>query len=308
MIFLGIDGGGSKTSCVIGDDNSVLGSGTSGGSNVIRVGERRARESLGSAIRQACAAANISTSRIERTCVGIAGGALPEIAGVVRRLLSELVGGEIEVMGDMVTAMQSAFGSGPGVIVIAGTGSIAYGRNPKGEIARAGGWGFAISDEGSGHWIGRSAVAVCMRAYDEARADGSRVLLESIMKSWDVTTREQMVVAANKAPSVSTAPDFAALLPAVLSAADAGDVTARAVLDQAGVELAALAKIVIGRIFGDVGAVPVAVAGGVFVNCEVIRQVFYDRLRAKHPQVVVNKTPVHPAMGALDLARRAPQP
>jgi len=151
-------------------------------------------------------------------------------------------------------------------------------------------------------------VAVCMRAYDEARADGSRVLLESIMKSWDVTTREQMVVAANKAPSVSTAPDFAALLPAVLSAADAGDVTARAVLDQAGVELAALAKIVIGRIFGDVGAVPVAVAGGVFVNCEVIRQVFYDRLRAKHPQVVVNKTPVHPAMGALDLARRAPQP
>jgi N-acetylglucosamine kinase-like BadF-type ATPase len=147
-----------------------------------------------------------------------------------------------------------------------------------------------------------------MRAYDEARADGSRVLLESIMKSWDVTTREQMVVAANKAPSVSTAPDFAALLPAVLSAAVAGDVTARAVLDQAGVELAALAKIVIGRIFGDVGAVPVAVAGGVFVNCEVIRQVFYDRLRAEHPQVVVNKTPVHPAMGALDLARRAPQP
>jgi glucosamine kinase len=119
------------------------------------------------------------------------------------------------------------------------------------------------------------------------------------MKSWGATTREQVVVAANAAPS----PDFAALLPAVLSAADAGDVTARAVLTQAGVELASLAKIVIGRLFGNAGAVPVAVSGGVFCNCEVIRQVFYDRLRAACPQVLPNATLVDPAMGALDLAR-----
>jgi glucosamine kinase len=297
-IFLGIDGGGSKTSCVVGDESSVLGAGTSAGSNVFRVGERQARESLGAAIREACAAANVSPARIERTCVGIAGGARPEIAEVVGRLLSEFVSGEIEVVGDMEIAMEAAFGSGPGVIVISGTGSIAYGRNSKGEVARAGGWGFAISDEGSGHWIGRAAVAACMRAYDEREQAG--LLLESIMKSWGVTTREQLVVAANAVPS----PDFAALMPAVLSAADAGDATASAVLTQAGVELAALAKIVIGRLFGDVGTVPVALSGGVFCNCGLVRQVFYDRLRAEYPQVLPSNAMINPAQGALELARK----
>jgi glucosamine kinase len=298
--FLGIDGGGSKTTCVAGDENSLLGTGTSSGSNVVRVGERQARESLGAAIRQACAAAKVTPAEIERTCVGIAGGARPEIAAVVRGLLSEFVSGEIAVVGDMVIALEAAFGSGPGVVVIAGTGSIAYGRNSKGQVARAGGWGFAISDEGSGHWIGRAAVASSMRAYDEAGTENTSALLEGIMKSWGVMTREQVVVAANAVPP----PDFAALPPVVLAAMDAGDATARTVLIQAGVELATLAKIVIGRLFRNAETVQVGVSGGVFRNCEVICQVFYDRLRAEYPQVLPNATLVNPAMGALDLARK----
>jgi len=297
-IFLGIDGGGSKTSCVIGDESSVLGTGTSAGSNVVRVGERQARQSLGAAIRQACAAAGVSPARIERTCVGIAGGARPEIAAIVQRLLNDFVSGDIEVVGDMEIAMEAAFGCEPGVIVIAGTGSIAYGRNSKGQTARAGGWGFAISDEGSGHWIGRSAVAASMRAYDQAESTGA--LLASIMKSWGVTRREQLVVTANGSPR----PDFAALLPAVLSAAGADDATARNVLTQAGVELAALAKIVIERIFGKGGTLSVAVSGGVFSNCEMIRQVFYETVLAEYPNVLPSQTFVDPANGALALARR----
>jgi len=98
------------------------------------------------------------------------------------------------------------------------------------------------------------------------------------------------------------------LLPAVLSAAATGDATAQAVLNQAGVELATLAKIVIGRIFSNADAVPVAVSGGVFCNCETVRQVFYDRLRGEYPQVIPNVTLVDPAMGALDLARKRGRP
>ena len=301
-IYLGIDGGGSKTACVIGDENSVLGKGTSAGSNVVRVGERKARASLGTAIRQACAAAGIAPAQIERTCVGIAGGARSEIAETVRRLLSEFVSGEVEVVGDMVIAMEAAFASRPGVIVIAGTGSIAYGRNAKGETARAGGWGFAISDEGSGHWIGRSAVAASMRAYDESET--ANVLLTSIMKFWNAPTREQLVLTANGSPS----PDFAALLPTVLSASDAGDATAGSVLTQAGVELATLAKIVISRMFAKDETVPVAVSGGVFCNCDLVRRVFYDRLRAAYPHISPNPNLVDSAMGALDLARRRARP
>ncbi len=297
-IFLGIDGGGSKTTCVIGDEHSLLSTGTSAGSNVVRVGECQARETMGAAVRQACAAANISPGQIDRTCVGIAGGARSETAAVVRRLLSEFISGEIEIVGDMVIALGAAFGSGPGVIVIAGTGSIAYGRNSKGEIARAGGWGFAVSDEGSGHWIGRSAVAASLRAYDQAGHKSTSVMLEGIMKFWGVSLVEQLIVMANSTPN------FAALSPTVLSATEAGDDVARNVLTQAGSELAALAGIVVDRIFGTDESVPVAVSGGVFHDCALVREIFDKRIHDAYPQASLNNAVIDPVSGALALARK----
>lgn len=297
-IFLGIDGGGSKTTCVIGDENSVLGTGKSAGSNVVRVGETQARKSLGIAIRAACAEAKIIPTQIKKTCVGIAGGARPEIANVVRRVLLELVGGEIEIVGDQVIAMEAAFGDGPGVIVIAGTGSIAYGRNAKGELARAGGWGFAISDEGSGHWIGRAAVKACLRIYDQAGHERTSPLLEGIMRFWGVTLVEQLVVMANSAP------DFSALLPTVLSATEAGDDVARDVLTQAGSELAAMAGIVIDRIFGTGESQPVAVSGGVFYNSLLVREIFDRSIRHAYPQASLKNEAIDPVSGALALARK----
>ena len=297
-IFLGIDGGGSQTSCSIGDEFSVLGSGCGAGSNVLRVGETQAGKSIASAISQACTAAKVTPQQIKRTCIGIAGGARPETTDIVRRILAELVSGEIEVVGDMVIAMEAASGSSPGVIVIAGTGSIAYGRNAAGQTARAGGWGFAISDEGSGHWIGRAAVAAAMRAFDEGQNSG---LLESVMKACGANTREQMIVVSNASPQ----PDFAALFPAVLAAADAGDPSAHDILARAGVELATLGKIVISRLFADAERAPVAMSGGVFRNSVLVRQVFYNRLRLECPTAAVNVDVVDPVKGALELARRA---
>jgi glucosamine kinase len=297
-IFLGIDGGGSQTACAIGDETSLLGSGSGDGSNVIRVGEAQARKSLASAIHQGCAAAKITPKQIKRTCIGVAGGARPETTETVRRILSELVSGEIEVVGDMVIAMEAASDGGPGVVVIAGTGSIAYGRNAAGQMARAGGWGFAISDEGSGHWIGRAAVTTVMRVCDEGQNGG---LLENIMKVWGVITREQMIVVSNASPP----PDFAGLFPAVLAAADAGDPSAHDILARAGVELATLARIVISRLFADADTARVAMSGGVFRNSALVRQVFYNRLRLECPNAVVNLNLVDPVKGALELARRA---
>jgi len=301
-IFLGIDGGGTKTSCVIGDETSALGSGTAGGSNVVRLGEAKAREALADAIGRACAAANIKPAQIERTCVGLAGAGRPEISNLVRRILTELVGGEIEVVGDMVIALQAAFGSGPGVMVIAGTGSMAYGRDALGSTLRAGGWGFSVFDEGSGHWIGRSAVASIMRDYDETGEENS-VLMGNIKKFWGLTSREQLVLAANASPS----PDFAALLPAVLSAADSGDAIAQSVLTQAGAELARLAKIVIRRLFPDGDKVPVAMTGSVFNHCALVRQVFYNSLRSEYPNCPVNPSMIEAVRGALELARKGPR-
>jgi len=300
-IFLGIDGGGSKTTCAIGDERTVLGTAIASGSNIVRVGETQAAESLAAAVRQACASAGVSPKQVSRTCVGVAGAARPEIAEVIRRILSHLVSGEIEVVGDMVIATEAAQGGGPGVVVIAGTGSIAYGRNGAGQTARAGGWGFAISDEGSGHWIGRTAVAAAMRAYDEDRTTN---LLDGMMRLWGVTSREQMILAANAVPP----PNFAALLPAVLAAADASDPAAHDVLAQAGVELATLAKIVIARLFPDPRKVPVAMSGGVFRNSTLVRRVFYNNLCLQYPDVVVNTAVIDPVKGALELARKGSHP
>jgi glucosamine kinase len=298
-IFLGIDGGGSKTSCLIGDEHSVLGSGVATGSNVVRVGENRAKEALASAIQRACAAAKITPSQIDRTSIGVAGAARPEVSEIVRRMLAEMVSGRIEVVGDMVIALEAAFGSGPGVIVIAGTGSIAYGRNSKGETARAGGWGFAVSDEGSGHWIGRAAVSAALRARDEGEEPRAR-LFENILEFWHLENHEQLVLAANAAPQ----PDFAALFPAALAAAESGDAAALAVLSQAGEELANLAKTVMRRIFRNTKGVPVAMSGGVFENSALVRQVFYNSLQAEHSQILLNETVVDPVRGALERARR----
>ena len=197
-------------------------------------------------------------------------------------------------------ALEAAFGSGPGVIVIAGTGSIAYGRNRDGQTARAGGWGFAISDEGSGHWIGRAAVAAALRAWDENQGENA-ALLASVMKSWCLESRESLVLAANATPS----PDFAALFPAVLASADSGDRSARDVLAQASSHLAELAGIVVRRLFPDSGTVPAAMSGGVFSSSAQVRQIFYNRLRSEHPDVALNPSVMEPVRGALELARRA---
>ena len=302
--YLGIDGGGSKTKCIVGDESAVLAMSVSGPSNIVRVGEARSREALHQVIRQTCDAAKIDPRQVKRACIGASGAGREEIAGIVRKILGEVIAGEIEVVGDMQIALQTALGDGPGVIVIAGTGSIAYGRDAQGKTARAGGWGFAVSDEGSAHWIGREAVAALLRAADRS-ANGntaplSSVLFNEIRSVWRVESFEELARKANSHP------DFPALLPAVLAAHGAADEMAQPILAQAGRELARLAGVVLGHLFPERDAVvPMAMVGGVFRHAPVIREVFYNVVRAAHPSVLLNPAVLEPVHGALQMARGA---
>jgi N-acetylglucosamine kinase-like BadF-type ATPase len=312
--YLGIDGGGTKTTCVVGDESSLLARATSGPSNIVRVGESSARESLHQCVRQACAAAGITPSQIAHTCVGGAGAARPELAASVRGALVEILSTSIDVVGDMHIALEAAFGAGPGVIVIAGTGSIAYGRDAEGNTARAGGWGFAISDEGSAHWIGRAAVSAALRAADQIENDKTdrnrsqkshteestqTPLIAALLKAWDVTTIADLARLANSMPP----PDFAALFPAVLASAD--DLSTQ-ILARAAGELAQLAAMVVRRLFAEAisGSVPVAMIGGVFRHAQLVREIFYNELRRIDARVEINPNVVEPVEGALHLARR----
>jgi len=274
---------------------------TAGPSNIVRVGEAQARESLERCVRQACAAAGISLEQVTRTCVGGSGAGRPEFAAVVREIVADMVSTPVDVVGDMQIALEAAFGAGPGVIVIAGTGSIAYGRDRAGKTLRAGGWGFAIGDEGSAHWIGRSAVSAILRASERESVDGgSRLLAEDLFKAWGVTSLSDLARAANSIPP----PDFAALFPAVAASQDE---VARQVLRSAGRELADVAATVTRRLFtgNEAAPVPVAMTGGVFRHAAIVREVFYNELGCLDARVEVNPQVVDPVEGALQMARRA---
>jgi len=302
--FLGIDGGGTKTTCAVGDESQLLAAATAGPSNVVRVGEGKARESLHQCVRQACAAAGIVPEEVSRTCVGGSGAGQPELAEIVRSLLAEILPTPVDVVGDMQIALEAAFDSGPGVVVIAGTGSIAYGRDRQGGIARAGGWGFAIGDEGSAHWIGRAAVSAVLRAADLTEGGvtcgASSAIVASLFKAWGVASIADLARAANSIPP----PDFAVLFPAIASSSDE---LAAKVLTKAGGELAETAAVVVRRLFEKdrCGVVPVAMTGGVFRHAPLVRQIFYNELRARDPRVDVNPQVVEPVEGALRMARRA---
>jgi len=306
--YLGIDGGGTKTRCALADETTVVSHAMSGGSNVVRLGEQEARQSLHTAIRQVCTTAKIAPSQIGAICIGAAGAARPEITAKVvsifRELISEIPLEKIEVVGDSVIALEAAFGTGPGVIAIAGTGSIVYGRDANGRTARAGGWGFAISDEGSGHWIGQRAIAAVMHAHDQGV---ETALARLILQAWKMSTLDDLVQRANATPS----PDFPRLLHIVLKAADGEDAVAGELLAEAGAKLAALAAIVIRRIAPEADAaapvparLPLAMTGSVFRQSPLVRQIFYNTLQKNFPGIDVRSNLVEPVEGAVARARR----
>lgn len=298
--FLGIDGGGTKTRCVLADETTVIAKSMTGGCSVIRHGEQQAQEALRIGIEQVCTAAKISPERISSICIGVTGAARPEIAGKIHRILSEMVPGlatsKIEVVGDNVIALEAAFGSGPGVIAIAGTGSIVYGRDADGKTIRAGGWGFAISDEGSGHWIGRRAVSAILLARDQG---GETMLEPLVLQAWKLAGIDELVQQANSTPP----PDFPRLFPIVLRAAEDGDDAARRLLSEGGAELARLAAIVLHRL-APADRLAIATTGSVFRQSPEVRRVFYNTLQAGFPGIDVRQDFVDPVEGALARARR----
>lgn len=207
----------------------------------------------------------------------------------------------------MEIALAAAFGAGPGVIVIAGTGSIAYGRNAQGQTARAGGWGFAVSDEGSAHWIGRSAVSSLLRSIDRralprpASDEAAALpLYRDMLAGWGIGSFDEFLRHAN-----STS-DFSALFPAVLKAAESGDSSAAGVLKAAGDVLADLALEVAQRLFPDgQSRIPAAVAGGVFAHSRVVRDMFCTRAGKLAARMQIKPGVVEPVRGALEMARNA---
>lgn len=294
-LYLGIDVGGTKTESAVSNGAELLGQATCGSSKIARVGEEQARNNLREAILKSCEAAHVSPQAINHVCIGMTGASIASAVSWAERVIHELVPGEVKVIGDHIIAHRAAFGAMPGVLVIAGTGSIAYGRNENGESARAGGWGPMVSDEGSAFWIGREAVSAALREHDLARSNG---LLSTITECWSVASPEEVVRIVNTDPAAH----FAELAAAVCEAAEKDDTTAQAIIIRAGKELAALAGAVIRRLWPADAVVRVAMAGGVLQGSGLIRRAFQHAIQADHPNAALSFAYVRPVLGALAFA------
>jgi N-acetylglucosamine kinase-like BadF-type ATPase len=293
-LYLGIDAGGTKTDSAVSNGAELLGQATGTSCKLARVGQEKARQVLQEVIRRACESARVLARDIQHVCIGMAGASLPEAVTWAQETIREAIpGATIYVAGDHVIAHRAAFGTSHGVLVVSGTGSIAFGRNQNGETARAGGWGPSVSDEGSAFWVGREAVSAALHAYDLGRTNS---LLPLIANCWSVAP-EEVVRMANAAE-----PRFAELAAAVATEAENGDATARDIAERAGQELAHLADAVIKRLWPSGGVVPVALAGGVLQGSAVVRQSFKDAMRNLAPDAAVSFTFVRPVTGALEIA------
>lgn len=268
-LFLGVDGGQSSTTAVIGDETGrLLGSGTAGPCNHAGADEgrtrleRAVRESLG----RACAAAGLDAANVgfECACFGMSGG--PDDK---RSILGHLVRtGRLIVTTDAEIALSGAVEAGQGIIVIAGTGSMALGRRNPGKLARAGGWGYVFGDEGSAFDIVRQAARAALRM-DEGWGPAT-ALRRALLGATGSRDSNQML---HRFYTPEWPRDrVAALAPLVDAAASEADPIALEILNAAAHQLAMLAGSVRAQLWNSGEPVEVAYSGGVYRSSRLMER------------------------------------
>ena len=300
--FVALDGGGTKTECWVADDSRVLGQSSGPTVKIMNVGEAAATERLRGIVREALGAAGVQGDKVARTCFGLAGTSSGEVRRWAEDTLRELVSGGIVIAGDEEIALDAAFHGGPGVLVIAGTGSHVIGRCSDGTRVSAGGWGPVLGDEGSGNWIGLEAIRACLRAQDRGV---DSCMVREIQQEWSLDDLGALIAMANRRER----PDFAGLTKIVAACASSGDALAQGVLEHAGQELAEQVSLVISKMRAAECAAEdarrVAFTGSVLSNIPRVLQAMEERLHSTLPDLTVDTTAVQSLEGALWRARNA---
>jgi N-acetylglucosamine kinase-like BadF-type ATPase len=296
--YLGVDGGGTATrAVVVSAGGKVLAVGEAGPSNPVTVGAdvalARILEAVGGASEK-CGVDRFKASRL-----GVAGTDRSRLRDKILAGLPRSYG-DAAVTSDAAAALAGATGCRPGLVVIAGTGSIAYGENRQGLKARAGGWGWKLGDEGSGYTIGRNAIVAALRAHN-GRASPT-ALSELILNHLGLNAMEEIVdwmYAPGREPR-----DVAYLVPLVREAEAEGDEAAKLVMAEAGAELGHVANAVIRRL-GLTGEFPLALSGGVFKQPSVYIMAFEEVVRREAPNCALMRPRMPPVLGAALLAMKS---
>ena len=298
--YLGVDGGQSSTVALVADETGqIIGVGRDGPCNHVSGGEARHKfiRVIGKCLQQACREAAIDYDKVvfESVCLGFSGGAEDKDTYSRELIRSK----KYKITHDAEIALSGATGGEPGIIVIAGTGSMAFGRNAKGMFARAGGWGYVFGDEGGGFDIARQALRAALR-FEEGwgePTDLHRLLLEATGSSDANGLLHRFYASEISRQQIATLSEL------VAQAAEQGDEIAAAILRQAANELTSYVEGVHRHLFESREAVPVAYIGGAF-RSKRLRNWFGEMVGER---LLVEPTPplMNPAAGALLDALRA---
>jgi N-acetylglucosamine kinase-like BadF-type ATPase len=294
---LGIDVGGTKTVCLLGDERGqILASARGPGANLQAAGELGLEKVLHQVMEETLGHEDGAPSAV---CLGIAGVDRPEDKSIVHGIMSRIASkARILVVNDALIALRAAVADGGGIVIVSGTGSIAYGCDRHGRAARAGGWGYVLGDEGSGYWIGRLAMRAIVR---EADGRGARTrLTRRVLAHFGVDRPDDLlhtVYREHFEPSV-----IAGLAADVQQAHDEADAAATAILARGAEELVAAAASVVTQLGLKDDEFTIVLSGGMFKAAPWLRDEVTRLLPAVAPRSHVVHLQVEPALGAVRLA------
>jgi len=303
--FLGIDGGGTRTAAWLADgDGKFLARAESGPSNPHKVGLGDAEREILKAFRACLQAAGIPGAAARASRPPVLRAICAGLSGIERRALHHpflawmrrhIPARRYLLTSDAAIALAAAVRDAAGIIVIAGTGSIAFARDDQGKLLRAGGWGIPFDDHGSGYDLGRKAVAAALQAFDGRGPHTT--LMKRICRHLELRDITEVVSQQLEPQQV------AALFPLVIESAREGDLVSSHLCDDAARDLADLAAALLKRAGWASRPIPVVTTGGVFQSSILIRHTFARHLRRLAPHARVEMLMRPPVEGALWLAR-----
>jgi len=297
-VLLGVDCGGSHTAIVVGNRaGHVLARAEGPGSAMRPGGAERSAAVILEVARRAATQAGVTLPAMA-VLVGAAGaGRAPEQEALATAVKAAGAAERVAVRGDVEIALAAAFGIGPGVLVNAGTGSIAYARVVDGRLFRAGGHGWQLGDEGGGYWLGRRALSAAGRAQDGLGE--SSTLLERLLVALGLQTFDDLI----RWTSTATPAQVAALAPHVLNAAREGEMVAQRIIQEAAGELSHLVQ-ALSRHFSGTEDFRIATTGGLLRPGSPLLAALRTRLGADVPRARFADVsgPVDAPVGALRLA------
>jgi N-acetylglucosamine kinase-like BadF-type ATPase len=300
MYVLGIDAGGTKTVCQLADERgNVIAEARGGGANLRAVGQFEVERVFRRLVDDVLAHHGVAPQAI---CVGIAGADREQDADTVRDVIRR-IGLDVAtvVVNDALVALVAGVGGDPGVVIVAGTGSIAYGRGAAGRAARAGGWGYLLGDEGGGFWIGRAALSAVVRQFDQRGP--ATLLTELVLAQMGLTTPAEVIEAVYDRGLQRHV--IAGIADVVEHATRAGDAVAAEILARAATELASAAASVVTRLEMRGEVFQTILAGGIFRGIPSLASGVEAQMAEVAPRSVVRRLEVEPAYGAVTLALAA---